>query len=57
MMVLGIFMGGLVVGLILGWLLAQRVHHSVADTTDSMLELLRQKEAEAVERQQAMISR
>ena len=46
---------GLIAGLVIGWLMARRVQNTVTDTTDSVLELLRQKEADAVERQQAMI--
>ena len=55
MMVLLIFVAGLIAGIVIGWLMARRVQDSVVDTTDSVLELLRQKEADAVERQQAMI--
>ena len=55
MMVSFIFIFGLLTGMVIGWLMARRVHNSVTDKTDSMLELLRQKEADAIERQQAMI--
>ncbi len=55
MMVSLIFIFGLLSGMLIGWLMARRVHNSVTDKTDSMLELLRQKEADAIERQQAMI--
>ena len=55
MMVLLIFVAGLIAGMVIGWLMARRVQNTVTDTTESMLEMLRQKEADAVERQQAMI--
>jgi len=55
MMVSFIFIFGLLTGMLIGWLMARRVHNSVTDKADSMLELLRQKEADAIERQQAMI--
>ena len=42
MMVSLIFIFGLLSGMLIGWLMARRVHNSVTDKTDSMLELLRQ---------------
>ena len=55
MMVPLMFFFGLIAGMVIGWLMARRVQNSVTDTTESMLELLREKEADAAERQQAMI--
>jgi DNA recombination protein RmuC len=52
-----IFTGGLLLGLALGWLVASRTQKVAAQTTESVLELLRTEEAKSSEREQLMLER
>jgi len=52
-----IFAGGLLLGLGLGWFVASRTQKVAAQTTESVLELLRTEEAKSGEREKLMLER